>query len=93
MSEEIIFPFKLQEEGEKLLEEVIQKKFDELVDSLTISVNTVPMTPGEVARYFKVAQPTIDKWVREGMPKHKNGAVVRYYKDEVDAWFKTLGAD
>lgn len=93
MKKDIIFPFKLQEEGEKLLEEMIRQKFEELIDSIAVSVNTVPMTPEEVAEYFKVTQPTIDKWVREGMPKHKNGAVVRYYKDEVDAWFKSLGAD
>lgn len=91
--ENIIFPFKLENEGERLLENIIRIKLNELMDAVAVSTHSKPMSPIEVQEYFGVTQPTIDKWVRMGMPKHKEGATVRYYKDEVDAWFKSLPGD
>lgn len=93
MQNNIIFPFRLESEGEQLLEKIILDKLHDLVDASIATIKSRPMTPEECAQHFDVSQPTIDKWVKMGMPKHKEGSIVRYYTDEVDAWFKELGGD
>lgn len=92
MAGNVIFPFVLQDEGERMIEDIVLEKLNEMAEAVKVSAITVPMTPKEVAAYFNVTQPTIDKWVKDGMPKHKYGSVVRYYKDEVDTWFKQRGS-
>ena len=93
MDSDVIFPFKLEKEGEQILEKLILDKLHELVDASIATIQSRTMTPEECAKHFSVSQPTIDKWVKLGMPKHKEGSIVRYYTDEVDSWFKSLESD
>ena len=41
----------------------------------------------DVAEYLKVSVPTVERFMRDGLPFHKVGKrFVRFYQEEVDKW-------
>lgn len=44
----------------------------------------------DVAKKYQVSEPTIYRWMREGMPKYKLGANTRFDEKEVDKWVKEV---
>lgn len=44
----------------------------------------------DVAEKYQVSEPTIYRWMKEGMPKYKLGGSTRFDENEVDHWVKNV---
>jgi len=50
------------------------------------------VTLQDVAKHLQVAEDTIHRWLKRGMPATKAGRVWRFKLSEVDAWLRGGGA-
>ena len=46
-------------------------------------------SPREAAKYLHVAERTLFGWRKKGLPYYRQGRVVRFKRDEIDAWMRT----
>lgn len=44
----------------------------------------------DVAEKYQVSEPTIYRWMKEGLPKYKLGGATRFDETEVDHWIKNV---
>lgn len=42
----------------------------------------------EIAKHFGVSVPTVDRWIKVGVPHYKIGKLVRFEIEEVKEWFR-----
>ena len=45
--------------------------------------------PREAAKYLRVSPRTLFGWRKKGLPYYRQGRVVRFKRDEIDAWMRT----
>ena len=49
------------------------------------------ITVKEVMRQYKISRPTVQVWMKKGLPYHKIGRLVRFDPVEVEGWIKRSG--
>ena len=42
----------------------------------------------ELKEWLKISRATVDRWRKAGLPCYKVGRVVRFKREDVDAWLK-----
>lgn len=47
----------------------------------------------EIAKHFGVSIPTVDRWIKAGVPHYKIGKLVRFEIEEVKEWFRNESTD
>lgn len=71
--------------------------FEDLSAALVRKPKTAPtlMTPGEVAKIFRVDPKTVTRWATSGKLRHTRtpGGHVRFYRDEIMAMVEDTPAD
>lgn len=67
-------------------EQSIKESVAQAVKNLAIEERI--MTKKEVAQFFKVSIPTLESFMREGLPYFQHGQVIRFLFSEVVAWSK-----
>jgi len=49
------------------------------------------ITVKELMAIYKISRPTVQKWMKQGMPYYKTDRLVRFDPEEVAKWMKTYG--